>query len=64
MVEFDTPGGAEYYKADLHIHTPGSYDYQDAEAEPSDLVVAFEREKPRSGRSYGSQHYGVFRYSP
>lgn len=44
MVSFDTAGGAEFYKSDLHVHTPGSYDYQDTEAEPSDLVAAFERE--------------------
>lgn len=44
MVTFDTTGGAEFYKMDLHIHTPGSYDYVDTDAEPSDLVAAFERE--------------------
>ncbi|QSG16345.1 TrlF family AAA-like ATPase [Halapricum desulfuricans] len=42
MVSFDTPGGAKFYKADLHIHTPGSHDYDDKDAAPDDLVAEFE----------------------
>lgn len=44
MVTFDTTGGAKFYKADLHIHTPRSHDYEDTDVEPSDIVAAFERE--------------------
>jgi len=44
MVTFDTTGGAKFYKADLHVHTPGSHDYEDTDAEPDDLVAGFERE--------------------
>lgn len=44
MVSFDTTGGARFYKADLHVHTPGSHDYEDTDAEPDDLVAGFERE--------------------
>ncbi|WP_418282487.1 TrlF family AAA-like ATPase [Halorubrum sp. DTA98] len=44
MVSFDTTGGAKFYKADLHVHTPGSHDYEDPGAEPDDLVAGFERE--------------------
>ncbi|WP_408959431.1 TrlF family AAA-like ATPase [Natrinema sp. 74] len=32
--------GAEFRKADLHVHTPGSYDYE-ADISPEDLVDAF-----------------------
>ncbi|WP_122088733.1 TrlF family AAA-like ATPase [Halalkalicoccus subterraneus] len=44
MSESQTPGGARFIKADLHIHTPESYDYQDDEAEPSDLIERFVEE--------------------
>ena len=43
MVSYDTPGGARFIKADLHVHTPDSYDYED-DAVPGDLVAAFEEE--------------------
>jgi len=44
MVSFDTAGGAKFYKVDLHIHTPGSHDYEDTDADPDDLVARFKRE--------------------
>ncbi|KAA9404621.1 PHP domain-containing protein [Haloarcula hispanica] len=44
MVTYDTAGGADFYKADLHVHTPGSYDYDDSDAEPEDLIERFEEE--------------------
>lgn len=43
MVEFDTAGGAQFVKADLHFHTPGSYDYED-EVSAEELIEAFEAE--------------------
>jgi hypothetical protein len=43
MVSFDTTGGANFYKADLHVHTPGSHDYEDSDINPDDLVAGFER---------------------
>jgi len=33
--------GARFRKADLHVHTPGSYDYKQKSLDPSDLVDAF-----------------------
>lgn len=33
MVSYDTDTGAQFIKADLHTHTPGSYDYPKVEAE-------------------------------
>lgn len=44
MVSYDTSGGAEFVKADLHLHTPDSYDYQD-DVEPEEMIEAFEEEK-------------------
>jgi len=44
MVEFDTDGGARFIKADLHLHTPGSYDYQEDDIEPERLIDRFEQE--------------------
>ena len=32
--------GARYYKADLHVHTPGSHDYE-ADLSPTELIDAF-----------------------
>ena len=43
MVEFDTAGGARFVKADLHVHTPGSYDYND-KVNARELIEAFEAE--------------------
>lgn len=43
MVDYHTSGGAEFYKADLHVHTPGSYDYED-DIGPDELIDAFEDE--------------------
>lgn len=42
-MEFVTRGnpGAKFRKSDLHVHTPGSYDYKEKELTPSDLVDAF-----------------------
>lgn len=44
MVSYDTSGGAEFYKADLHVHTPGSYDYEDSDIDPKELIDRFEEE--------------------
>ncbi|NHN64335.1 AAA family ATPase [Haloarcula sp. JP-Z28] len=33
--------GAQYRKADLHVHTPGSYDYKDKDLTKEELVDAF-----------------------
>jgi len=44
MPAFDTAGGAEFFKADLHVHTPESHDYADPDADPGDLIEAFENE--------------------
>ncbi|WP_254862275.1 TrlF family AAA-like ATPase [Halovivax gelatinilyticus] len=41
MVTFDTSGGARFIKADLHVHSPGSYDYED-NVSAEELVDAFE----------------------
>ena len=36
-------GGAEFIKADLHVHTPGSYDYEE-DISPGEFVEALEDE--------------------
>lgn len=43
MIEFDTPRGARFIKSDLHVHSPGSYDYEN-EVSASKLIDAFEEE--------------------
>lgn len=43
MVSYDTPGGSRFIKADLHVHTPGSHDYED-DVSADELVQAFEEE--------------------
>lgn len=46
MLPYDTSGGAEFVKADLHVHTPDSYDYQD-DVDAAELIEAFEEEDMR-----------------
>jgi predicted metal-dependent phosphoesterase TrpH len=43
MMPYDTPGGAEFIKADLHLHTPDSYDYEE-DIGPEEMIEVFEEE--------------------
>jgi PHP family Zn ribbon phosphoesterase/ABC-type lipoprotein export system ATPase subunit len=44
MLSYDTSGGAEFVKADLHMHTPDSHDYKDKDIDPDDIVRKLEEE--------------------
>lgn len=40
MVSYDTDSGAQFIKADLHTHTPGSYDYPKVEDEEESIEIS------------------------
>lgn len=44
MTTYDTSGGAEFVKTDLHLHTPDSYDYRD-DIGPERMIEEFEEEE-------------------